>query len=43
MVSNGTKKGKMITSMLVLSVVTPAGVVLGLVLTVHGQGDNRYD
>jgi zinc transporter 1/2/3 len=37
MVSNKTGKAKLILSMVVLSTVTPLGVLIGLVLTLHGQ------
>jgi zinc transporter 1/2/3 len=37
MVSNKTRKAKLILSMVVLSMVTPLGVLIGLVLTLHGQ------
>ena len=37
MVSNKTRKAKLILSMAVLSMVTPLGVLIGLVLTLHGQ------
>ena len=37
MVSNGTRQARLILSMVVLSMVTPLGVVMGLVLTLHAQ------
>jgi len=37
MVSNGTRKSRIVTYMVVLSMVTPLGVVMGLVLTLHAQ------
>eukprot|EP00092_Neocalanus_flemingeri_P024739 GFUD01026828.1.p1 GENE.GFUD01026828.1~~GFUD01026828.1.p1 ORF type:complete len:612 (+),score=176.20 GFUD01026828.1:251-2086(+) len=37
MVSNGTRKAKVVVYMVVLSVVTPLGVIIGLVLTLHAQ------
>ena len=37
MVSNNTKRSRLILSMVMLSIVTPLGVLLGLVLTLHSQ------
>jgi len=39
MVSNGTRRASLVLSMVVLSMVTPLGVVIGLVLTVHAQAE----